>query len=262
MSLVSMIDDYQRTTNLGDKVATFFDAMNMPIPEAEEYEFSADDGFLLFLDEPACVMRGSNITICPSIQNDYILQPLLSRKITNDFRIDIFPGVVSPIKDGDVWELKKQLRKYSIEYFDEGPFNAGYIPVSSVKFPDGIPVVIDAGSVRKINETTSLFQRLLMETANKNADECLVQSSAYSDLRHAFQNAWPQKQSAPDQHLLRKAWDLCVKKKGESVTLESGRKQNILTADWQSLGQEGKMNAEYKNAKHGGASYAQSWSMG
>ena len=254
-----MINHYQEDNDIGAKVAHFFEAMNMPAPNSDEYEFSCDDGFLIFLDEPACVMRGSNITRCPPIRHDHVLQPLLSRTVSKNFRIEVFPGIVTPIKNDDVETLMETLREDGISFFDAAPFNAGYIPVSNAQFPDGVPVVIDMGCLRKLNSSTSYIRKLMEAATKRKAYDPPLQKSVFSNIYKAFAQAWPRNDPKPDQTLLSKAWDLCTKKKEEHVTLLSGRRQNILTADWQNMGQEGKMGSNYKNAKHGGERYAKRW---
>ena len=187
---------------------------------------------------------------------------MLSRNVSENFRIELFPGIVTPIKDDDVWTLQKKLKEDGIAFFDAAPFNAGYIPVSNTEFPDGIPVVIDMGCVRKLNRSTSVIRKLIDAATTKGRYDHLAQTSVFSDLYDAFARAWPKSNVKPDQTRLKEAWNLCAQKKNETITLASGRKQNILTADWQNMGQEGKMHEVYKNAKHGGASYAQSWCIG
>lgn len=258
---MDLIDRISKThdTKAGDAVAAFFDAANMPIPQSCEYTITAEDGFIVFLDDPACVLRGipknkSNTREAPSL-----ISPLLSKSAAN-INIDLYPGVRTPIDPMKVYQLIFSSRTHGYNYWDIAPANGGYLPLSTPKYPHGIPIVIDHGAVTEAFLTTYHIRTLLKKHGIlKSRQPENPQDALYKELREHFHNAWPDTAKTPDHALLDKAWALCVSKTKEEIKLHDGTNTTLLTADWKNMGQKGKKKEAYKNAKRGGALYAKRW---
>lgn len=250
--------EHKQSPETARLISAFFDAIRMPLPDFDEYTLSSDGGFLIFLDDVGCVMRGSSEKKCQKIENPMILRPLLSRPITDDFRIDVFPAIRSPALDEEVALIKETLFQDAIIFRDTQIYNVGYLPVQTKDFPHGFPVIIDMGAFRHMAKATREARKHLPPSPVKMFQNDL-QEVAFGDLRRAFENAWPQDQGRPDQDKLAQAWQLCTKKTKEHSPLHDGRRVKTLMAIWMQQDIAMFSVADFKGAKTGGEKYARHW---
>lgn len=240
-------------------VTHFFEAMDMPMPENGEFTRTSDKGFLVFLNDAGCILRGTTRKNLRHYDAQNMLRPLFTRRYEG-INISLYPGLRSPISIRDLRKLSSQLTKEGYVFWDFKPDNGGYLPISTPKFPRGIPVLIDPGGVRRFYLSIGYVRDLLRRNGYlKQKQKPSPQDEAYKDLREVFTRAWPESRDLPDPHKLAETWDLCRRKTADTRLLRNGKIVTMLTADWQNMGQSGKKYESFKNAKSGGAKYAKRW---
>lgn len=235
---------------LRDTVKTIFNCMSMPLPEDGEYTSTVDGGLMVFLNDPACVMR---LIIAKSFEDfdipkhPHILQPLGSRK-SRGIRVDINPGIICPVRDADACLLGETLDRDGLSLWDKKTLNCGYIPLSDETARRA--VVLDIGAINQITHGVRYAMNLL--------DRNDIQDTFYQPLRQAFDRAWPENAELPDRDGMAAFWRLCARFKDEGKLVTSW-----LTKEWTKAGNEFKRESEkqstYKNAIKGSSLYAQRW---
>lgn len=257
MSLVAYMNNLHGTAEAAC-VSSFFRDANMPVPEKGEFTPTSDKGFIVFLDKPALVLRGIRKKRTKKYNLPNLLRSVLSRDIGN-LSINLYPGIRSPITTQDTISLIKNTAQDGYVYWDAKPANAGYLPFSTPRFPHGVPIVIDQDAVRKLSFSCGQIRNFLrQQNIIKEAGPAL-QDDLFIDIKESFHEAWPAEAATPDLQKLEKALKLCVAKSHEDIQLHSGETTTLLCADWQNMGQKGKRSENHKNAKRGGALYAQRW---
>jgi len=210
MDLVGRIKD-----RYGDEsakaVSGFFNAMNMPVPKKNEYFVSFDSGMMLFLTEYACIIR-IRVDDTP-IPHPYILQPIATRKV-GGIKIEIIPGVKCPASESASIKVETMLRRDNIDYWDKFKFNIGLLP-------DGQPVVIDIGAVRKLSKSVNAVKKVL-DTTPQNTQE-----KFFGSLSDAFSLAWPEREKLPDQEKMKKFWDMCKTMKQKGVLVDGWNNTSV-----------------------------------
>lgn len=245
----------------GRAVAAFFRAANMPLPRHKEYTITADKGFIVFLDNPACVLRGIKKKRMKKNKLPNLLRPLFTRD-SEDLTINLYPGIRSPITLWDAMKLVARTKKDDYLFWDAKPCNAGYLPLSTEKYPHGIPVVIDQDAVKRFNIGIKSVKETLERNGLLSVDPIpSPQDDLYAYIRQKFKKAWPTECATPDPVLLNEAWHDCIDASQKTTRLHSGEQCALLTADWKNLGTSGKKKEGFKNAKHGGALYAARWNI-
>lgn len=249
----------KHNTQTADNVAFYFAKMQMPVPRSGEYTPTSDNGFIVFLDRPAVALRGIKKERTKKYSLPNLLRSVLSRDI-GKMSINLYPGIRSPIGIRDTMSLINNAKKDGYVYWDAKPANAGYLPYSTPLFPHGVPIIIDQDAVRKLSISCTQIRNFLRQrtTIIKEA-EPILQDDLFADIRQSFREAWPDESETPDLQKLEQTWELCAAKSREEIQLHSGETTTLLCADWQNMGQKGKRSENYKNAKHGGALYAQRW---
>jgi hypothetical protein len=232
------------TSATGLALHTFFNCLAMPVPLKSEITPTSDMGFILFLNEPAILIRISSPEYCPSFIHDRILQPFGSAPV-DKLRADFFPGVITPIKQQSVEKVAKELRKDNVSFADQQTFNCGYIPML-----DDHGVVIDMGAVRRSRIYDSGPIQLALNKARmmitRQTPQAPLQEKYYHSLRQAFKAAWPDTSDEPDHTKLTAMWQECMALKD----------QGKLVAGWLHHVQNG---YNFKNL-NGSTRYAQRWS--
>lgn len=245
-------------TQAAENVDSYFAEMQMPVPRSGEYTPTSDHGFIVFLDRPALVLRGIGKERTKKYSLPSLLGSVLSRD-TGKLNINLYPGIRSPVSIRDIMSLIAKTRKDGYLFWDAKPANAGYLPCSTPQFPHGVPIIIDQDAVRKLSFSCGQIRNLLrQQNIIKEAGPAL-QDDLFIDIKESFHEAWPAEAATPDLQKLEKALKLCVAKSHEDIQLHSGETTTLLCADWQNMGQKGKRSENHKNAKRGGALYAQRW---
>ncbi len=215
-----------------DSLSGFFAAMNMPLPEKGQFTRTRDKGALVFLDEPACVMRLIDRVKFPSIVHPLVLQPLFKKDV-GPFRIEICPGIASPPREEDMIVSARQLIADKIHFpsfLEIREDNFGYLP-ATLNQPR-VAVVLDMDAIE---------DRRSEKLSSENR-----QSEIFAPAVRAFQNAWPDDALVPDAGKLQQAWKVCA-----------GLKQDgVCVAGWQASTYYG---GDYKGAKSSGINYAAAW---
>ena len=202
--------DVITTLNILDE----FQKMGLPLPQGKEEFLSGLEGVLVFLNKYGLVIRleVANFRRMPKLDssktyynpdriddNAWILKPLASLKVGMAV-IEICPGCHQETKIANNEYLRKKLEKQGLEFWDYKLSNVGRVPVKTVRFPEGIPVVIDRGALNRLTDSIKPVRELLV-LADQEAAE--AQESLYAPLRQAFDDAWP------DTVKMKQFWKLC-----------------------------------------------------
>lgn len=192
------------------EVLKLFQKMGLPAPRGGDEFLSGLEGYLVFLNQHGVVIR-----IEPSDSkkgfykadrindNALIVKPLASIKAGNAL-IEICPGVAQETKKENNEYLRQQLEKQGIKFWDYKLSNIGRIPIHTVKFPDGMPVVVDRLAVKKLTASINFVRRALDLFRDYSQGEAAkAEEELYGPLRHAFKEAWP------DPGKMKQFWSLC-----------------------------------------------------
>jgi hypothetical protein len=178
-----------------DAVEKLFDKLQLPWPENGDQYNWACEGFLLFLDGYGAVLRLeqtkgatlSNHKLTRVNDNPWILQPLASVEV-GKLTAEICPGTHATADERKAIALANELGKWGYHFWDIGARNVGLLPVKTVEFPDGVPVVIDRLAVDELSRSARWLQRILPVKGIVNRND--AQEKLYGDLRAAFNTAW------------------------------------------------------------------------
>lgn len=185
------------------------DELQLPIPERSDEYMKATAGAIIFSNRYGMVVRiecGEESK--RQNNNPWVLQPVASFQAGRAV-IEICPGV----HQADDWKyntfLVKELKKFNLDFHDEGLRNVGLLPVTSVKFPKGIPVVVDRPAVMLLTQNIAAVRKALSVFGKKSKDP---QADLYAPLREAIGAAYQNGTDAPpDKKKMRAFWDLCEK---------------------------------------------------
>jgi hypothetical protein len=182
------------------RVVDAFQKMGLPLPEKEEEFLKGSVGALVFLNDYGVVIRmelsgGKRVN-----DSGWIVQPLATID-AGELLIEICPGCVQAQSAKNNAYLSHKLERQGLKFWDCKISNIGHIPVSSVRFPEGIPVVIDRLGVNKLTESAAAIRAALNDLPSREAAE--AQEKLYAPLRAAFAAAWPEPGKMKD------FWSLC-----------------------------------------------------
>lgn len=190
--------------------------LGLPLPARGEYLQTREGGALLYLEEEGCAVRITHDKKHPYNPHDFMLRPLGALKAAH-FRIHVNPAVVCPIDTDEIESLVALLADDKLGFRDCFAENAGYLPVKTPEFPNGIPVVIDEPSVKALtDDIAAIFARPLDEkqrAAQRAARN--IQDDLFAPARRAFRQALDT--CGPDgKPAMRDFWDICrdMKKRG------------------------------------------------
>ena len=201
------------------------------------------------------------------IVNDHILQPIASIE-TENFVVEVVPGVKLGVSSQDVQKMTAKLRKEGIEFwdgitvnnpmanpmikqmvnalnqqvadsmgdnpvlFDQGSANSAYLPIKTIEFPNGIPVIADrlaAGYVPIFQDSGSPLSKLFGKQKEPSAP---LQDKLYGPLKKAFREAWSDTSKNADPEKMRAFWEKCHQLTQHGHTSEVN--EPVLTAGWAS----------------------------
>jgi hypothetical protein len=205
--------DKDRITIL--EVLETFKKLGIPAPQKHGEFLSGKEGLLVFLNKYGIVIRiekpDEKLGFRAVRVNDEVLvaKPLASLKAGGAV-IEISLGVRQETKPENVKYLREALAARGIEYWDHKLSNTGRAPIYTPHWPDGVPIVIDRGAVRRLTKKTkpisdALKKKYAMEAAE--ARKALEEIAA--PLRQAFKKALPNKKALPDPEKMKAFWKLC-----------------------------------------------------
>lgn len=179
--------------------------LGLPAPEeCEEYIF-ATSGVIMFLDEYACSVRieftQDHITNSLRVDHSLILQPLGTLEV-NDITIEITPGIRTTNSEELSEEVCDILKDDGIWYWDSHHTNVGLLPLKTVDFPEGVPVVLDRLAVRALEGAEQLKE-------SKSLEDNSFQDRLYGELRKSFEGF------KSGKNPVGKFWSDCLKAKAE-----------------------------------------------
>jgi hypothetical protein len=186
------------------KVAGVFQKLGLPVPQDEKEFLMGTEGGLVFLNRYGMVIRIENANSARSPfkadrinDSPWILQPLASLDAGKAV-IELCPGCHSSDDDADVSYLYEALLKQGTAFWDSGLPNVGRLPFKTPQFPEGVPVVIDRLSVRKLSDSVKPVQQALMNVNDDEVREATeAQERLYAPLRLAFDEGWTDSAKMP-----------------------------------------------------------------
>jgi hypothetical protein len=261
IDLAAAMEQETRNPEAAANVRTLFNALAMPLPPRDAFTKTVDGGMLVFLNDPACVMRIVCTRDIPhAVLHDHplILQPLGSRMAGN-IRVDINPGIHCPVAADVPDRLRAALANDNIRLVDDKTLNCGVLP--GLPAGDDAPVVLDLGAVRKLHGSFKDAMRAAMGyVPPPRTDRDDIQARHYAPLRAAFARAWPEKAALPDAQKIQEFWDQCraFKIAGKLVTSWLTDTWKAEAADWLKDAWFEEPNG-YKNAERGSLLYQECW---
>jgi hypothetical protein len=190
------------------RIAAFFTAMRLPLPEKGEYYRTSDEGRIVFLTAYGCAVRMTLREHSFTGTHSRCLRPLFSRA-AGQFVVEINPGIDCPVRANDVCRINSLLKnEHGIHYPDPGAANYGYLPGTDY------PVIVDLafmdGKIEALSHSAQDIARLL---------ERDPQEKLYSRTRRLFREAWPEDAPRPDAARLAAAWENCAALKAQGLLL-------------------------------------------
>jgi hypothetical protein len=226
-------------------VVDVFKKLGLPLPAKHEEFMRGTEGALLFLDRYGVVIRiePKNLRICKAERMDYnpwIIQPIGSIPL-GDFLFEIYPGCAQETDRVMSEHLVDLLKSQKIHFWDTGCRNVGRMPFKTVQFPEGIPVVIDTGAVKRLTkEIEPVAQAMRKALESQTFDAAEAQEKLYGPLREMFAAAW--QGGNTDAVKMQAFWGLC------RSAVEEGK----LVAGWM---QDDRIWGKRKYAELTGAAY-------
>ncbi len=219
-------------------VLDVFGKLGLPPPEQKDEFIAGTEGQLVFMSRYGLVLRvedkrhlgesgGAQAKGAP-----WVLQPLASFDV-GEAIVTICPGC----RVGGTYEqnafLQERLNKQGVSFWDSQTVNFGRMPVNMPQFPDGIPIVIDRGAVENLSRGNVVRIKTALGLKKQDQlarDAAKAEEELYGPLRHAFNDAWPDKAGPADAAKMRQFLDLCADYK------RAGK----LVAGWDTPDAEGK----------------------
>ncbi len=187
-----------------NEVEEFFEGLNLPIPQKDEFFKTSDGGTLTLLTEFACTVRITPRYHYPQMQHPRVLHPLIL-KSNKDFHMIVNPGLRAAKATYDREKMNRILDREGVLKFDDlHADNIGLLPPPY----DYYAVLIDPDCITRINQSSEHVKRFL------EGDD--RQAQIFSPLRERFADAWPEECTQPDPSKIKEAWETCrqLKKDG------------------------------------------------
>jgi hypothetical protein len=161
-------------------------ALELPDPAPGEY-LEGNEARQIFLDDYGLVIRAGRRLNVP--ENQLILAPL---RATPPVRhrgalhvLELMPGIRAGLEDAtETYDVHKSLRACGIDYWDAQSANGGYLPIRDEYYPNGIPVVLDRGAVRRGLEPGAMQKFRPVSYRGTQAD-------IYAPLLKKLARGWP-----------------------------------------------------------------------
>lgn len=216
-------------------VVDAFKKLSLPLPESTGDFVQGTQGALVFVNKYAVVIRiernhvadedegltASGMAFSRVNDNPWILKPLGSIPL-KEATIEICPGVAADIIGGKEMPLARRLHRDGIYFWDRHIANIGIIPAKTVKFPQGVPVVLDRLAVSRYDwEAGKLLTRLRKASGITRRQNALEQEASaaeeklYGPLRRAFSEGWKSAE-------MKAFWTQC----------EQASREGLLVAGW------------------------------
>jgi hypothetical protein len=171
----------------------YFRKVGLPPPKDSIEFLRGETGVLAFLNEYGLVIRIE--ASCTKWQTEYpdriddnpwIIKPLASID-AGEAVIEICPGIHQSESKEQNEELRALLDEQNIYFWDYKFSNIGRQPIKTVRFPEGVPVVVDRLATRRLTEGLKPISDALQVLKDEVAEE---QRKFYEPLRHAFTEGW------------------------------------------------------------------------
>jgi hypothetical protein len=195
------------------QVLEVFSKMLLPPPQKEGEFLPGLDGDLVFLNEYGLVIRieesdSRNIFKESDRVNDsaWIVRPLVSVNAGKAL-VEFCPGCHQEKNEATKDSLRRQLREQDIAFWDCKISNIGRIPIKTVSFPEGVPVVIDRLAVKVLTNSIASVSEALSEALHKEA--MAAENALYAPLKEALNEVRPDPLKTPDPEKVKKFWALC-----------------------------------------------------
>jgi hypothetical protein len=171
---------------------TLLDAMGLPDAQPGEY-LDGNESRQIFLDHYGLVIRAGSRAAAP--EHKLILAPLRATKpiLYRGVQrvLELMPGIRAGVSDtGDVLDVKKSLKAAGIDFWDSQRDNCGYLPIKSEYYPNGIPVVLDRGAVKRDMERAPGKKTTLIEYHG-------TQQDVFAPLLKKLSRSWPANENVP-----------------------------------------------------------------
>lgn len=210
-----------------NEIHAAFSALYLPLPEAGEF-IHTRRGFLLALPDYGAVMRIERIDpdgkVAPP-DHPLILQPVgIVEKKT--YLFELCPGVPRVgVSLGDALFLEDQISQCGMVAEFTAADDCGYLPVTTSRFPQGIPVVIDRTDMWWIDPS---YREAFNAASYAHLDPETIrgQYALYRPLREAF----AQFSAQPGPERARDFWG----------TMKEAVKAGKLFAAWEATGRADK----------------------
>lgn len=181
-----------------DKVFQAFEDFHLPVPQSRDEFFAGFEGAILFLPpyglvmrvEPATAREGDRID-----DNPFVLQPI-GAVDCGGAKMEFCPIIGLNHETRTMAELDTILEKQGVVFWDKAERNVGLLPHKTVRFPEGMPVVIDRLAVKRLSLTCRVIDGLFALMDGKRTlgvqDNSYyeqfkdVQKDLFGDLQQAF----------------------------------------------------------------------------
>jgi hypothetical protein len=167
---------------------------HMDLPDAQPGEYlDGNESRQIFLDHYGLVVRAGSRSNAP--EHKLILAPLRATRpimYRGVHRVlELMPGVRAGVTDtDDVLDVKKSLKAAGIDFWDSQRDNCGYLPIRNEFYPNGIPVVLDRGAVKRDMERAPGRKAAPIEYHG-------TQQDVYAPLLKKLARSWPANENLP-----------------------------------------------------------------
>ena len=195
---VSCLQEQDMSQKTIDKVLQAFEDFHLPVPQNREEFLAGFEGAILFLPpyglvmrvEPATAWQGDRID-----DNPFVLQPI-GTVDCGGAKIEFCPIIGLNHETRVMAELDTILEKQGVVFWDKAERNVGLLPHKTVRFPEGMPVVIDRLAVKRLSLACRVIDGLFglidgkrtLDVQDSSYYEQFkdVQKDLFGDLQQAF----------------------------------------------------------------------------
>jgi hypothetical protein len=178
-------------------VKHFFEGMDLPVPQKDEFYSATASRYLVFLNEYGIVLRFTPSKAVISFDNPHFIMPLFSHKVGN-YQVDIDPGYHCPVTEEQKKKIYKMLgKRYGIIVEDGKAHNLCIVPQTDPPFPvmiDLDPYYVSQGK----RPLFSLFNAMAGFIDIKSEETANPQIENYALLRDIMAQACPANGNEPD----------------------------------------------------------------
>lgn len=209
-----IIHEHKVEDFLEKKELNIFDMLQLPIPKDKSEYLHGTLGALIFLDDYGCVLRIERLVNKRDIEHPHLLDPFIKFDL-GGFEIGIYPGTKTTNSEEVRDYLVEAFDKDNLDFMDNQIANAGVIPVKTVDFPNGFPVVIDVPSVAKLSHNKQI------KSAVRN-----VQAEFYKEIIDVAKDVIDKETGLPIKEKMQEFWQVCKKSRKNRVTIPGWRENH------------------------------------